>query len=294
MALPDIDRDGIADQKKTILSNLMRPHGLTFHNGKLYVAEERQVSRYTYDTATNTAIFEKKLFDLPSGGRHFTRGIVFDDNNNLYISLGSTCDTCVEKHPYISTVLVSDSEGEGLRVFSKGLRNAVFLAKDPETGKVFATEMGRDFLGDNLPPDEIVVLQDGGDYGWPYCYGSKIWDRVFGRKDQSYCEGTIAPFYNIPAHSAPLGLTFIESSQMPQDWQNDLLVSYHGSWNRSYPTGYKIVRITNGQNPSEEDFITGFEDNTARPADVVFDKEGSLYISDDEAGAIYKVISSAN
>jgi glucose/arabinose dehydrogenase len=150
--------------------------------------------------------------------------------------------------------------------------------------------MGRDFLGDNLPPDEINVLQDGADYGWPYCYGDKVWDRVFGRNTSSYCEKTVEPFYNLPAHVAPLGLTFINSNQFPDAWQNDLLVAYHGSWNSSVPVGYKVVRIETSNTPSESDFVTGFQDDVARPVDVIFDSQGSLFISDDDAGAIYKVI----
>lgn len=288
IALPDRNSDGVADEKIEILNGLKRPHGLAFYKDNLFVAEENKVTRYDYDSTNNKASFDKKLFDLPLGGRHFTRSLLFDNNGNLYVSLGSTCDTCAEKNQFIASVLVSNSEGENLRIYSSGLRNAVFLALSSDN-KIYATEMGRDFLGDNTPSDEIDVLNEGGNYGWPYCYGDRVWDKVFGRKNQSFCDKTVDPYFKIQAHSAPLGLTFINSSQM-EKWNGDLLVSYHGSWNRSTPVGYKIVRITTNGNPTETDFITGFSKDKARPVDVIFDPQGSLFISDDKAGQIYKMI----
>lgn len=288
IALPDRNSDGVADEKIEILNGLKRPHGLAFYKDNLFVAEENKVTRYDYDSTNNKASFDKKLFDLPLGGRHFTRSLLFDNNGNLYVSLGSTCDTCAEKNQFIASVLVSNSEGENLRIYSSGLRNAVFLALSSDN-KIYATEMGRDFLGDNTPSDEIDVLNEGGNYGWPYCYGDRVWDKVFGRKNQSFCDKTVDPYFKIQAHSAPLGLTFINSSQM-EKWNGDLLVSYHGSWNRSTPVGYKIVRITTNGNPTETDFISGFSKDKARPVDVIFDPQGSLFISDDKAGQIYKMI----
>lgn len=292
-ALPDKNNDGAADDSVTVVSNLNRPHGIAFFEGKLYVAEETTVSRYSFDENTHQATLERNLFDLPSGGRHRTRSITFDKKGNLYVSLGSTCDTCVEDHPFIGTVIVSDKEGKEPRVFSKGMRNAVFITIHPESGSIWATEMGRDFLGDDLPPDEVNILTIGGDFGWPFCYGDRIWDREFGQRNQIHCNTTIQPFYKIPAHSAPLGLTFINSPQMPKEWQGDLLVAYHGSWNRSTPSGYKIVRVKTDGTPRETDFITGFiqgSDAAGRPVDVEFDKAGSLFISDDKANAVYKLI----
>jgi len=296
VALPDRDNNGEAETK-ILLEGLNLPHGLAFYEGKLFVAEVDKVVRYTFNEETLTTTVDKKLFSLPAGGRHYTRSIVFDRNGNLYISLGSRCDTCIEDHPFIATVIVSDAEGRQPRVFSEGLRNSVYLTLHPETGEVWATEMGRDFLGDNLPPDEINILKEG-HYGWPFCYGNKVWDRQFGERNQAFCNTTIAPFYEIPAHSAPLGLTFINSPQMPDDWQGDLLVSYHGSWNRSDPTGYKIVRIDTEGTPQEHDFITGFRDSSGetlgRPTGLAFDEEGSLYIADGNSGAVYKLVKRSN
>lgn len=293
LALPDEDRDGTSDSIKVVLSNLDNPHGIAFNKGKLYVAEETKVSRYNLDPQKLEAIKEKDVLSLPKGVGHFTRSLLID-GEKMYISIGSTCNVCIEKDPFYASVIVSDLEGRSPKVYSKGLRNAVFLTKFED--KIYVTEMGRDFLGDNLPPDEVNILEDGGDYGWPNCYGDRVVDKNFNSAlNEPSCASTITPFYNIPAHSAPLGLTFIKSAQFPNDFQGDLLVSYHGSWNRSVPDGYKVsrIKIKDGQATGEEDFLTGFIDGSqaiARPVDLIFDQDGSLYISDDKSGYIFKVV----
>lgn len=266
------------------LTNLNNPHGIAFFNNQLFVAEETKVSRYNWNGQTLEASLDKVLFDLPPRGNHFTRSLVFDKSGNLYISVGSTCNVCNEQDPRHAAVLISDAEGSNPRIFAKGLRNSVFMALNPKSGEVWATDMGRDFLGDNLPPDEVNILKDSKDYGWPNCYGNKVPDTKFN--PAADCTGSEPPIFEIPAHSAPLGLIF--------DPQGDLLVAYHGSWNRSSPIGYKVVKlkINGNQVTGEEDFISGFLQNSqtlGRPVDLIFDKEGNLYISDDKAGAVYIV-----
>lgn len=303
VVLPDRNSDGKADEVKDVLTKLNRPHGLAFFANKLYVVEETRVVRYIWDEATFIATVDKVLFDLPKGGNHVTRTIAFTQNGQMFISIGSTCDVCFEKHEWLAAVVISDKDGNNPRLFAKGLRNSVFIAINPTTDELWGTEMGRDFLGDNLPPDEINIIRDGRDYGWPLCYGNKIHDTNFDRGSKvSPCEATESSVYGIAAHSAPLGLAFIDSPQFPKEWKGDLLVAYHGSWNRSTPIGYKVVRLNVEGNriTGEEDFITGFlpanekhnGPNSAlgRPVDLAFDKEGSLYISDDKAGIVYKVI----
>lgn len=261
IALPDKDQDGVADEVREVLTNLQNPHGLAFHEGKLFIAEERQLNRYTWNEESLTASLEKKLFDapngvtLPGGGGHQTRSIVFDNDGNLYISVGSTCNVCIQENPWHGSVIVTNAEGENPRIFATGLRNAVFLTTHPETDAVWVAEMGRDMLGDNIPPDEINILRDGAHYGWPYCYDDRVYDRQFGSESAAFCEQTLPPVFKIQAHSAPLGLTFIQSNQFPTDWQGDLFVAYHGSWNRSEPTGYKVVRLN-----VEGEQVTGQED----------------------------------
>lgn len=303
VALPDKDGDGRADLVKDVLTDLNRPHGFAFHlfdnaAGKqtyLFVAEETGVVRYNWNEETLTAEKDKSLFTIPAGGRHFTRSLAVKDDGTLFVSIGSTCDVCFEKSEFLGAVVVSDVDGKQPSLFAKGLRNSVFIALNPATGELWGTEMGRDFLGDNLPPDEVNIIREGKDYGWPRCYGDKTHDEKFDHDHiVGECKDTIAPVYKTAAHSSPLGLTFIGSKQFPKSWQGDLLVAYHGSWNRSIPSGYKVVRLKIDANKvtGEEDFIAGFlQGSTAlgRPVDLEFDSAGSLYISDDKAGAIYKV-----
>jgi len=302
VALPDKNNDGKADSMITLVANLDRPHGLAIKDGKLYVAQVSNVLVFDYDNQSLKVANQKLVVNLPGGGRHFTRTIRFREDGKLYISVGSTCDVCVEKDPRNATLLEADPKTGESRIFAKGLRNSVFFTFHPKTAKIWATEMGRDFLGDDLPSDEINLIEEGKDYGWPYCYGNKVHDTNFDKKvyvqivPQPPCGETEPPIYEIPAHSAPLGLVFINSSQFPQDWQGDLLVAYHGSWNRSTPVGYKIVRlkISGEKVLSEEDFISGFlqgEQTIGRTVDLLFDGQGNLFISDDKAGVIYKVSS---
>lgn len=294
VALPDRNSNGGADEAQAVLTNLNKPHGIAFYNEKLFVAEETRVVRYLFDEETLTAKEEKILFPLPTGGNHVTRSLAFNKQGQMFVSIGSTCDVCFEKHEWLGAVVVSDENGNNPRLFAKGLRNSVFITIHPKTNELWGTEMGRDFLSDNLPPDEINVIKERKDYGWPVCFGNKVYDTAFGQQTKAYCAATQPPAFEIPAHSAPLGLTFIESQTFPKDWEGDLLVAYHGSWNRSTPIGYKVVRldVEGGKIVKEHDFITGFLKGSAavgRPVDILFDKEGSLYISDDKTGIIYKV-----
>lgn len=300
-ALPDKNNDGIADETKVIISGADHPHGLAFHNGKLFVAEVERVVRYTWDETNLTATVDKVLFTLPANNNHSNRTLVFGKDNRMYVSVGSTCDVCFETNDWSGTIIVSDENGNNPRIFAKGQRNAPFMAMNSFTNELWATGMGRDHLGDNLPPDEINIVRENKDYGWPICYGNRVHDTQFDPTTTSgqVCKNTEAPIYEIAAHSAPLGLTFVNSEQFPVDWQGDLLVAYHGSWNRSTPIGYKVVKMNiNGNTISgEEDFLSGFlpasrqggegSEAVGRPVDVIFDKQGNLYISDDKAGNVY-------
>ncbi|MBI4139209.1 PQQ-dependent sugar dehydrogenase [Candidatus Uhrbacteria bacterium] len=290
----------------TLLSGLKKPHGLAFRTvggaTQLYVAEEHAVSVYDYDTERLTASNRKTIVTLPSGGGHFTRTLLFQDDR-LLISVGSSCNVCNERDPFRASVLSVNPDGSDLKEYATGLRNAVFLTTHPATGKVWATEMGRDLLGDDLPPDEINMLEEGKNYGWPICYGKNVYDTDFGGQTPVARPLCMEPFetpstVDLPAHSAPLGLAFVPTDGWPEEFQGDLLVAFHGSWNRSVPTGYKIARLTfdpAGTARTAEDFIAGWlaNDGSAlgRPVDLLF-HEGALYISDDKAGVIYRVTSS--
>lgn len=300
VALPDKNDDGVADTEKVIISSENHVHGLTFYGGKLFIADVNKVVRYNWDENNLQATFDKDLFSLPNNNDHNNRTITFDNSGNMYVSVGSTCNVCNETNDWSSTVIVSNSNGDNPHIFAKGLRNAAFIHMNPQTNELWGTEMGRDYLGDDLPPDEIDIIKSGKDYGYPICFGNKIHDTNFDKKQyfRDPCADTEAPIFEIPAHSAPLGFTFIKSDQFPSSWQNDLLVVYHGSWNRSTPIGYKIVHLqVSGNNVSQsEDFLTGFLPASAlngpnsaygRPADLIFDNKGNLYVSDDKAGTIY-------
>jgi glucose/arabinose dehydrogenase len=271
----------------------------------LYIAEVEQLAVYDYDAQTFKAVNKRKIADLPSGGRHWTRTLAFlpPPDGRLLISMGSSCDTCVEKDRRHATVQVTGPMGGGLKPFATGLRNAVFITLHPQTGKVWCTEMGRDFLGDDLPPDEINILEEGKDYGWPYCYGKRIHDGKFDPRGvkKDFCQQTVPSYIDIPAHSAPLGLAFFPDQGWPAEYHHHLLVAYHGSWNRSVPTGYKVVRLkldAQGKYLGVEDFISGWltKDYRAlgRPVDIVIRNDGTMFISDDKAGVVYLVVNNSS
>jgi glucose/arabinose dehydrogenase len=303
VALPDKDGDGVADRVVTVLKGLKNPHGLAFGGGdppRLYVAETRQVTAYNYNETSLKADKKRRIINLPPGGRHFTRTLLFlppPHQHRLLISVGSWCDVCVEKDWRRAKILVADADGAHLEIFASGLRNSVFMAVHPITGHVWATEMGRDYLGDNLPPDEINLIIEGGNYGWPYCYGKRVHDDRFdpAGAGKEFCKDTIPSYLDIPAHSAPLGLAFFPR-EWPKEFRYHLLVAYHGSWNRTRPTGYKVVRFKldrEGNYLGQEDFITGWLTPTGargRPVDILIRPDGVIFISDDHAGVIYRAV----
>jgi glucose/arabinose dehydrogenase len=292
-ALKDADHDGIAESKKAVITGGNAVHGLAIHKDDLYVALKNSVRLYHWNASSQTADFVKELLTYPGDQNHIFRTLVFGSDNKLYISLGSNCNVCYEKDQEEGTVIVANADGSGQQIFAKGQRNAPFLTINPSTHQIWATGMGRDYLGDNLPPDEINILQNGKDYGWPICYGNKVHDTNFDKRQYSKdpCSETIAPVYEIAAHSAPLGLTFAPGSFISG---SNLFVAYHGSWNRSTPIGYKVIRLELNGNTidKEDDFVTGFIDNgtvNGRPVDLTFDSSGNLYISDDKTGNVYIV-----
>lgn len=293
--LPDANGDGRADRHITYAGGLNRPHGIAFHGGYLYIAESDQVIRYTYRNGDNTARSpEVVISGIPTSG-HYSRTISFGPDGRLYLSVGSSCNVCIESNPMRAAITRFNADGSGKRIFATGLRNSVGLAWNPVTSQLWATDNGRDYLGDNLPPDEVNVIRDGGFYGWPYAYGNKAPDPQYGSRAPQKVAATIAPKIAIPAHSAPLGLTFYTGSMFPSEYQGNLFVAYHGSWNRTVPTGYKVVRfsITNGNTVGpQQNFITGWLQNGSawgRPVDMLAGKYGELYITDDTAGYIYRV-----
>ncbi|MDP2647959.1 MAG: PQQ-dependent sugar dehydrogenase [Candidatus Yanofskybacteria bacterium] len=292
-------KNGKVVSQKQVYRNLRRPHGLAFdpdNPSLLYIAEEHRISRVTINS--NDTLHQ--IADLPAGGGHFTRTLGFGPDRRLYVSIGSSCNVCLEEDSRRAKIFSMRKDGSNFQEVARGLRNSVFFTWHPVTRAMWATEMGRDLLGDNIPPDEINIIQGGKNYGWPICYGKNIHDDSFD-KNTYIRNPCMEPFemashIDIQAHSAPLGLAFMTGQNFPNAYQNNLLVAYHGSWNRSEPTGYKIVRYRFDQENiggfSVEDFISGWLTSKnkvlGRPVDIVV-RQGAIYISDDAAGLIYKV-----
>jgi glucose/arabinose dehydrogenase len=295
--LEDRNNDGVAEDSAIAVSGLNRPHGLAFRNGFLYVAGTDGVMRVKLNAQGRAEGAPERLNRYASGGGHWTRTIVFGPDGAMYVAIGSSCNICYEEDRAL--VMRYDENGANGRVFARGLRNAVGLAVHPTTRQLWATTHERDNLKpehEDLPPEEIDILQDGGDYGFPYCWGNRQPNPEFADEGAKRCPATIPPALEMQAHSAPLGLAFLAgAAKFPREYQGDALVAFHGSWNRTVPTGAKVVRVRvrDGKPVSYEDFITGWQrtDGTrwGRPVDILVHKDGSVLVSDDAGGAIYRV-----
>lgn len=305
-ALPDANADGVSDTRLNVASGLNRPHDFLFYPSDGYallVAETDGLSRMRLNADFTQTSDRTLLTRLPTGGRHTTKSLEFaragKSEERVLISIGSSCDVCREQDARRGSIQSVAMDGSDMKPFATGLRNAVFLEVAPD-GQLWVTEMGRDFLGDDLPPDEVNILEEDKNYGWPTCYGKNVHDTQFD-KNTYIRNPCMEPFetpshIDLPAHSAPLGLAFVPvDAGWPKEYEGNLLVAYHGSWNRTKPTGYAIRRFVldeAGNAIQDEDFISGWlteEGVLGRPADLTFSKEGVLFITDDKTGLIYRV-----
>lgn len=307
VALNDADNDGRAETPKIVIEGLKQPHGiLTTCEGEactLYVAETDALKSYSYNSVAQTAEYKATLATFPSGDGHFTRTLLMHpDGKRLLVSVGSSCNVCNETEQQRASIVAIDLTTNTSSIFAKGLRNSVFLAIHPVTGDIWATENGRDLIGDDIPPDEVNIVKEGGYYGWPICYGQNVYDADFNARPgaPNPCQGFIPAHIDLQAHSAALGIGFIPEEGWPEELWHDVLVAYHGSWNRNAPTGYKVVRFdldNNGKvNGGPYDFVAGFlapgaaeDEAIGRPVDVLIEPGGTFYVSDDRAGAIYRM-----
>lgn len=301
VTLPDADKDGVADRVSVFASGLEGVHGIAFHDGAMYVATETEIVRLE-DTDKDGKADKKQVLadDLPGGGGHSTRTLAFSpDGTRLFVSAGSSCNVCKETDPRRAAISLYSPDGKFQKVYASGLRNAVGLLVHPTTGELWATNNGRDNLGDDIPPETIYQVHEDANYGWPYCYDSQQPDKTQD-PPAGYCEKTGTPAVEMQAHSAPLGLAFYTGNNFPAQYQGDIFVAFHGSWNRSVPTGYKVVRVKMKDNQPDtslgdkmvQDFITGFfigEDAWGRPVDPLVAPNGTLVLTDDKAGAIYTI-----
>lgn len=280
----------------TIASDLNSPNGVAFKDGDLYVAEIHRVLRFDNIEANLQSPPKPVVIntDLPNKTHHGWRYIKFGPDNKLYIAVGAPCNVCLEQDPKFATIMHMDKDGKNFEVYAHGVRNSVGFDWNPKTRQLWFTDNGRDWMGDNTPPDEInVATKKGQDFGFPYCHGKNIPDPKFGTLFP--CSKFVAPAYSLQAHVAALGMTFYTGNMFPATYKDSIFIAEHGSWNRSTPVGYQVVNATiSGNNVTNVDpFISGWLQTNGkvwgRPVDVLQMPDGALLISDDLAGAIYRV-----
>nr|WP_243398469.1 sorbosone dehydrogenase family protein [Deinococcus koreensis] len=293
--LPDRNQDGKADSREVFASGLNQPHGLALHGGFLYVANTDSVVRFPFRAGDLKASGPaQKLVDLPAGGGHSTRTVEFGPDGRMYVSAGSSCNVCEETDPRRAAVWVYDADGKNGQPYATGLRNAVGL--EWNAGTLYATNNGRDQLGDDLPPEGFYRLTAGGFYGWPYCYTTQpgqpqVWDKEFGRRSAAACAPATPAFALTTAHSAPLGLAFYTGQAFPAAYRGQMFVALHGSWNRSTKSGYKVITVDPASG-KVSDFLTGFlkgDQVGGRPVDLAVLPGGALLLSDDGAGKVWRI-----
>jgi glucose/arabinose dehydrogenase len=301
LALNDRNGDARVDQVRTIASNLKLVHGITLHEQHMYLATDTVVYKARLKNDGTIETPRAIINNLPTGGQHPNRTLAVGPDGMLYITVGSTCNVCTESDPRSATILRSTLNGEKLEIFASGLRNTIGFGWHPGSGQMWGFDHGSDGRGDDQPPEELNLLRARGNYGWPYCFGNRQPDVYFsqnppGTTKEAYCPTTDAPTLTYQAHSAPIGMLFYTGSQFPAEYANNAFVAMRGSWNRDPATGYKIVRVRyeNGWPVGFDDFLTGFliENGGAyfgRPAGVALAPYGSIFVSDDTNGVIYRV-----
>lgn len=293
--LPDKNSDGRADVVEIAIDGLESPSGLAFYqDGSLYVAEPGRVLRFLDVNSDGEYDDSQIIIDAIPASGHNTRTLLFSpDWQSLFVSIGSSCNVCDEEDKRRAAITRYNPDGTGEQIFAVGLRNAVGMVFRPGTDEIWATNNGRDWLGDDLPPETVNIVQQGDDFGWPRCHSGRISDPDFG--GEAACDNVKPPAVEMQAHSAPLGLNFYTGNQFPEEYVGDLFIAFHGSWNRNTPTGYKVVRIpvANGLPGSVEDFAWGWLTDTneqlGRPVDVISSPDGTLYVTDDSTGVIYRI-----
>ena len=296
-ALLDENSDGRADKKYVLDSGLRAPNGVAYRNGDLYVAEVSKLWRYEKIEQDLANPPEPNLIydDYPKDYHHGWKYIAFGPDNKLYVPVGAPCNNCESRNELYASITRMNADGSNREVFAKGVRNTVGFTWHPQTGDMWFTDNGRDMLGDDIPPCELnKVSQPGQHFGYPYCHGGVVKDPEFG--DKFACEEFVKPEHNLDAHVAPLGIKFYEGQAFPESYRGNAFIAEHGSWNRSSKIGYRITMVTmeNNEATGRETFISGWLDETSqeawgRPVDLLILKDGSMLISDDHSGTIYRV-----
>ena len=300
IVLRDPQHTGGASQREVFVDSLKRPFGIAFHDDYVYVGNTGEVVRFRYDKQTSKRLGEAEhVLDLPRYGGHSTRTLAFSkDGQHLYVSVGSSGNIDIEKDQRRAAILVCEPDGKNARIFASGLRNSVGLAVEPVTGAVWGAVNERDELGDDLPPDYLTSVKDGGFYGWPYSYiGDNVDPRVQPQRADLVAKA-IVPDVLLGAHVAPLQFAFYTGQQFPESYRGGVFLAEHGSWNRASRAGYQVVFVGFKDGKAAADpvpFVTGFVPNPAgstvngRPVGVTVASDGALLVSDDGANVIYRI-----
>ena len=300
VALKDTDGDGKSDKMKVVVKDLPQVHGIALRGNQVYLATPAEV--WLSERTDNGSLAPPRRIAerLPNGGQHSSRTLSIGPDDMLYVNVGSTCNNCMEVNRESATMQRMALDGKSRSMFAKGLRNTLGFSWHPQTREMWGMDHGTDFLGNDVPPEELNRLIEGKDYGWPRCFGQQridpTRDKPEGMTREAFCAKTEAAVLDFPAHSSPLGFVFYTGGQFPAEYRNDAFVALHGSWNRNPPSGFKVMRIKfeNGKAMRFEDFLSGFllENGAAqfgRPAGLAIAKDGALLISDDANGVIYRV-----
>jgi len=301
VVLPAPQRLGRGESREIFASHLNLPFGIAFHDDHVYVASTNEVLRFRYDPKTSKRLSDAEhILDLPGLGyhQHWTRSLAFSlDGKRLFVSVGSRSNVSIESDRRRATILVADPEGKNMQIYASGLRNAVGIAVNPQSGDLWATVNERDDIGDDVPSDYFTHVIEGGFYGWPYSYiGGHVDNRVAPRPD--LVAKAIVPDVLLEAHVAPLQFAFYEAQQFPSAYWHGAFVAEHGSWNRRLRNGYQVVFIPfrNGFPAGEPmPFFSGFvpdpagKDVYGRVVGLAVEPDGSLLISDDGGKLIWRV-----
>jgi len=294
-AVTDENGDGAGETVRVIARGLNSPNGVALRDGDLYVAEVSRILRFggieeRLDAPPEPVVLRD---DLPRDRHHGWKYIAFGPDGLLYVPVGAPCNVCERSDPRYAALLRMRPDGSQLEVFASGIRNTVGFAWHPETEALWFTNNGRDNLGDDLPPDTLNrAPRPGLHFGFPWCHAGDVPDPEFGARRS--CAEFDTPALKLPAHVAPLGLTFSTGDRFPAPWRGRLFIAEHGSWNRSEPVGYRVTAVTvvDGRAVSYEPFATGWLDGrtvSGRPVDVIETPDGSLLVSDDHAGLIHRI-----
>ncbi len=296
-AVRDEDGDKKADKVYTIAEGLKMPVGVAFRNGDLYVSalskivKLEDIENHLADPPEPVVVYDK----FPDKSHHGWKFIAFGPDGKLYVPVGAPCNICEEEAPIFASITRMNPDGSGFEIVQHGIRNTVGFTWHPDNGELWFTDNGRDWMGDDLPACELNhAAKDGLHFGYPYCHQGDLPDPRFGGKRS--CDEFMPPAQKLGAHVAPLGLEFYTGSMFPEEYQKQIFIAEHGSWNRSKKSGYRIslVRLEGNKATSYEPFASGWlneesDEVWGRPVDVELLPDGSMLVSDDFAGAIYRI-----